>query len=734
MSLEPEIKKSVCYFCHNNCGVLVEVKDGRVIGVKRDPDFLNSFCEKPTMAVDFHYHPDRLNYPLKRKGTRGEGKWKRITWEQALDEIAEKLRETKEKFGPESLCTLTGDAHTDRWANMRFLNLFGSPNFITPASIDLFNALTAHYATYGSPSLENNIPGVTKCIVVWGGNDAVSHPVSWRSIVEAKKAGAKLITIDPRYTETAKGSDLWLQIRPGTDCALALAWLNVIISDELYDKEFVEKYTVGFDKIKVLVKDFTPGKVSEITWIPAEKIEESARMYASHKPAHIRTFCTGPDHIGRNAVQSSRARCILRAITGNLDVQGGEMLAPAGRGESKVRVELEIELNEKLPVEQRAKQLGADRFKVQSWPGYELFRKYTEGHPYAYLSPARFMATANWPTVVRAILTEKPYPVKSVIAQATNPLLWISNSKLVYQGLKALDLFVVMDVFMTPTAMLADYVLPATDWLERPVFQGIGFLNISHGGVRSVNPEAERRDDYQLWHGLGVRLGQDNYWWDTLEEAYGYRVEPAGFKSYQEFVEKQRIITDIQEYKKYERYPFATPSGKVELYSSIFKQLGYDPLPSYEEPPESPVSTPELAIEYPLILITGCKIKPYYHSEFRQIQSARKKHPDPLVQLHPDTAKEFDIADGDWVTIETPIGSVRQRALIDTGIDPRVISAEHAWWFPEDPAPEPSLYGVWKSNINALLDDHPDKCDSTCGSWPYKAFLCKIYKHSSPNK
>jgi len=426
--------------------------------------------------------------------------------------------------------------------------------------------------------------------------------------------------------------------------------------------------------------------------------------------------------------QCSRAHCILRAITGNLDVEGGDELGATGIHQPRIRLDPEMELNEKLPVEQRAKQLGADRFKLQALPGYELFKKYTEGHPYANMLNANYMAAAHWPTMLRAILTDKPYPVRALIAQATNPLLWLPNSRLVYQGLKALDLFVVMELFMTPTAMLADYVLPATDWLERPVFNGTPFGNTFYGGERAVEPEVERRDDYQLWRGLGMRLGQTEYWWDTLEQAYGYRVAPAGYGSYVEFVGKRRLISGSQEYKKYEKHPFATPSGKVELYSTVLDQFGYDVLPSYEEPSESPVSTPELAAEYPLILITGGKIRPFYHSEYRQISSARRRHPDPEMQLHPDTAEELGIIDGDWVTIETAIGSVKQRARLEAGIHPRVVHAEHGWWFPEDPAPDPSLYGVWKSNINVVLGDHPDNCDPACGSWPCRAVMCKVHK------
>ena len=221
-----------------------------------------------------------------------------------------------------------------------------------------------------------------------------------------------------------------------------------------------------------------------------------------------------------------------------------------------------------------------------------------------------------------------------------------------------------------------------------------------------------------------MRLGQDEFWWDTLEEANGYRVEPSGYCSYEDFVDKQRVIIGNPEYRKYKRYPFATPSGKVELYSTMLEQLGYNPLPNYEEPAESPFSTPELAREFPLILITGGKIRTYYHSEFRQIRTARQKHPDPLMQLHPDTAKEFGINEGDWVVIETPIGSVKQRALLDPMIHPRVIHAEHGWWLPEQAAPE---HGVWESNINLLVNSEPPY-DPGMGSTPVRSLLCRIYK------
>jgi anaerobic selenocysteine-containing dehydrogenase len=313
-----------------------------------------------------------------------------------------------------------------------------------------------------------------------------------------------------------------------------------------------------------------------------------------------------------------------------------------------------------------------------------------------------------------------------LIIQGNNPLLQATNAKLVYKALEALDLMVVHDYFMTPTAMMADYVLPAADWLERVVVSPIaGMRNFVSVGEKAVEPEYERRDDYQLWRELGIRLGQEAAWpWETVEAAYDYRFEPLGY-SVKDVVEMGGL-PGTQEYKKYEKHGFATPTKKVELYSTIFEKLGYDPLPAYEEASESPVSTPALAEEYPLILTTGGRIRHFYHSEFRQIKSMRKRHPEPILQIHPETAAKLGVTDGDWVYVETRLGKVQFKAGLFDGIDPRVVHAEHSWWFPEEPSQAPSLHGLWKSNINVLLDDDPDHCDQICGGWPHTG-LCRVY-------
>ncbi len=342
---------------------------------------------------------------------------------------------------------------------------------------------------------------------------------------------------------------------------------------------------------------------------------------------------------------------------------------------------------------------------------------------------------AHAPTLYRAILTGKPYPVKALITMASNPMVTQANTKLVYEALKSpnLELYVVVDFFMTPSAMLADYVLPAACWLERPVLSTfMDYGNAIAAGEaalpQKIEGEYEYKTDYEIWRELGIRLGQEEYWpWKTLEEAYDFRLKPLGY-TFKEFIKKGRFMSLPTQYKKYEKIGFGTPTGKVELYSTILEKLGYDPLPYFEEPKETPVSNPELAREYPFVLITGGKIREFYHSEWRQIKTIRRLHPDPIVQIHPRTAEKLGIKDGDWVWIETVRGRVRQKAKLFNGIDEKVVHAEHGWWFPEMPGEEPWLYGVWMSNINVVINDDPEYCNPVLGSWPLRTALCKIYK------
>jgi anaerobic selenocysteine-containing dehydrogenase len=254
-------------------------------------------------------------------------------------------------------------------------------------------------------------------------------------------------------------------------------------------------------------------------------------------------------------------------------------------------------------------------------------------------------------------------------------------------------------------------------------------MKAGEAALPAVMPgEYDRRTDFQFWRGLGIRLGQDEHWpWDTAEEYYDYRLEPLGI-TFRDLVEMGGWAPDGYKSRKYLETGFGTPTGKVELYSTVLEELGYDPLPRYIEPPESPISTPEIAEEYPLILITGGRFLPFFHSELRQIDTLRKRHPYPITQIHPDTAKNLGIEEGDWVWIESPRGRVMQKCKYFEGIDPRVVHAQHGWWYPELPGEEPWLHGAWISNINVLTYDDLDLCDAALGCWPLKTLQCKVYK------
>ncbi len=708
-----------------NCGMLVHIKNGRIIkvkGNKEHPVSQGYICARGATAVDFHYHPRRLNYPLKRAGKRGEGKWSQISWDDALDEVAKKLQQIKDKHGSEALAHSRGTYRTDHYFATRFFNLFGSPNIFGAPNICFGNPTAVMTAIYGGLTSTHYIsPKSTKCLVLWGGNPAESYPRQWSEIIAAKKLGVKIITIDPRFSAAAKHADIWLKIKPGTDCALALAWLNVIIENGIYDQDFVERWTYGFEILHNNIKNYTPTKMAKITLIPEEKIIESAMMYAKNRPALI-SLGVKIDQLGKNATYATQAQCILRAITGNLDNQGGELMG-VDKKLQKVVKDTDMELNNKLSSEQKKKQIGSTKFKLMSQIGYELMTPYVEKTPYIPVQTACNVAIAHAPSVWRAIISGEPYPVKALIVQANNPLLQATNTKLVYEALEKLDLLVVMDYFMTPTAMMADYVFPAADWLERPVMTTTTTRNYINVGERAVKPEFQRRTDYQLWRGLGIRLGQEEYWpWKTLEDCYEFRIRPLGY-SLKDFSNNIFAIKGQVNYMKYEQYGFATPSGKVELYSTIFKKLGYYPLPVYQEPAENGLID---AAEYPYILVTGGRVKWFYHSEFRQITQLRDKHPDPLIEINPKTAEKLNIKEGEWVWIETPLGRIKQRAKF-SDIPPEVVHAEHSWWFPEKSGNKPSLFGLWESNVNVVISDNPELCDPLTGSWPHRT-LCKIYK------
>ncbi len=699
-----QVVRSSCRMCHGGCGVLVHVEDGEVVKVEGDPESpvnRGRLCPKGAASLELLYHPDRLKFPLRRLGERGEGRWERISWDEALGAIACKLEEIGDEYGAESIGIGqgTGRRHFDHV--VRFANALGTPNWCEPGCAQCFiPRLNVNLLTFGQNFVPDYYGEVhPECVLAWGHNPLVSGPdgeVQF-TLRDSLKKGSRLIVVDPRLSETAERAEVWLQLRPGTDDALALSMLNVIITEGLYDREFVESWTSGFDSLAERVEPYSPEWAEDITWVPAEKIELAARTFASANPATL-DWGVAFEHTP-NCFQTARAIAMLPALTGNIDIPGGFITGMLPLG-------LFPYLAECLSEEARAKRLGADTFKVLGGNGVTL--------------P---MPAAHIPSMLRAMRTGDPYEIKAFLLFGSNALLTYANPGEVYESLMKLDLLVAMDIFMTPTAELADIVLPAATWLEADGVQGypIGVdLNIL--AQRKVLRLWESRQDEEVLIELARRMGLAAGT-EALEDVLNGRLKGLGL-TFEELKEKGSVTPPLV-YGKHEMMKmFLTPSGKVELYSSVLEGLGYDPLPYYEEPPESPLSTPGLLDEYPFILITGGRVPYFFHSEHRQVPSLRKRHPDPLVQVHPETASRLGIEKGDWVWIETRRGKIQQRASLTEGIDPRVVHVEHGWWFPEEKGPE---HGVWRSNANLLTDNGPPY-DPAMGTYQLRALLCRIYK------
>jgi len=695
----------------------MDLEDGRAVAVRGDPEHPSSqgqTCRRGRMMLEHLYHPDRLDHPMRRVGTRASGEWERVSWDDALDGVAARLDDLRGRFGAETVAFTRGTYRTYHWDARRFMNLFGSPNSTGVNFICHCPSVAVESAVCGvlpSADFRN-----TACVVNWGTCRSVSGELSdWPALQAARRRGAALITVDPRRTAEAELSDLWLQIRPGTDVAMMLAWIHVICEEGLFDAEFVERWTVGFEDVRELARGFTPEQVADLTWVPAEQIVAAARLYATTRPAVIKAG-KGTDKAGPNMQGSAHARAILRAITGNLDVAGGERFGCAA-GPSRVISDLEMELNDALSAEQRSKLLGGDRHRLFSFDAWERMARQVRRLPDDYLRPieANEIAMAHPHAVFDAMATDEPYPVRALMCQAANPLITLADPARTLAALRSLDLLVVMDYYMTPTAALADYVLPAASTVERDDLAVFGSGCVAY--PRGLDPLAERRSDYELWMELGRRLGQAEHWpWDDAKAVCNDRLAPVGL-SFDELERRYAWYEDAP-VGRARQLGFATPSGKVELRSSLLEELGHDPLPTH-----MPVDDDAA---FPLILLTGNAFNPMYNSEQRQWPSARRDCPDPLVTVHPDTAVALGMTEGDWALVETARGSVRFRLHLSPMIHPGMADAQHGWWFPERGADPDEPYGFRSSNVNELCRDAPEDCSPATGSWTMTGIPCRI--------
>jgi len=692
-----KVINSTCRICTVGCGILIHTDDGQVIKVEGDPASpINQgvLCPKGLASVEYLYHPDRLRQPLKRRGKRGEGKWQPISWDEALDAVTGELIRVKDRYGAPSVVFIRGSfkgSYQEEFLG-RLANLYGSPNIVSTSHMCHVPRHYASVLTYGFWAMPDfDYPPAS--IVVWGANLAETRHNAYLRLVEAAQHGAKIMVIDPRKIKGVDRADLWLKPRPGSDLALALAMINVIINEDLFDADFVANWTTGFDQLREHVQDYPPQKVAEITWIDAETIKEAARFYATNKPGVI-IWGNALDHT-LNSFQAARAVCILRAITGNVGRPGGDQRwgqLPVLRHGSP-----ELNLPEKISPEVRQLRIAQEEEML----------------------PIFFTALPSG--ILRAIQSGEPYPVRAAYVQGCNPLLIYSNAREVYSALMELDFLAVADMFMTPTAALADIVLPAATYLECD-----GIVTPPDDSAALVQQQVTRagecRSDYEIVRDLAVRLGLGEHFWDTEQQCLDFIMAASGL-SFNEF-RKIGVLAGSKQYRFYQSQGFSTPSGKVELYSSQLKEWGFDPLPIYYEPPETPYSAPELAREYPLLLTTW-KSAQYRHSEGRQIASLRQSHPDPTVYIHTQTAAELGIVDDDWVYIETRRGRITQRARLTADIDSRLVVADYGWWFPEDGPDE--LYGWAKSNVNVLTDDQPPS-SREIGSPNLRGMVCRVVK------
>jgi len=688
-----EVVKSVCP-CGS--GILVCLQEGRVVKIEVDTDSPLSgqaICTTSRVATEKLYHPNRLKYPQKRVGERGEGKWQRISWEEALDTIAEKLSSTKARYGAESVAFAKGVRKLNCDYVSRLAYVFGTPNVVGIDHVCYVPSAVGRLITYGYDGV-SDLTSFPQCVLWWGTRGKPDL-----------RDGAKLIVVNTMKTEAAAIADVWLQPRPATDLALALGMLNVIVNEELYDQAFVNQWTVGFDKLREHVQQYPLQEVEQITWVPAEKIAEAARLFARVKPACIKAGNAMEDNL--NSVQFSRAIAIMDAITGHLGIPGGiidveEIICELGGPE--------ITLRDKLPKEQEKKKIGAEHGFLPPNSLWDMV-----AHMPLEIKPQ---------CLVKAILEEDPYPVKVLCIFGSNPLVTWSNAKNTYKALNKLDFLVVADLVMTPTAALADIVLPVATYLE---LDGVDVLK-KHMGMsylqlqQKVAQIGECWPDVKILIELAKRLGLAEYFWEDIPHFLDAFLEPAGM-TFEEFRQQVRIA-GTKRYRQYLKNGFNTPSGKVEIYSSLFEQWGYDPLPVYREPPETPRSAPGMVEEYPLIL-TSQHEDLFHHSQDRHLETLRKEKPGPVTTLHPNTASKLGIADGDLVYIETKRGRIKQTATLNTGIDPRVVNVDYSWWFPEKGISQ--LYCWEESNINMLTDDEPPY-NSEMGSTNLRGFLCKVYK------
>lgn len=789
--------KGFCGLCIARCGTIATVENGRFTRLDPDPSHPTgaAICAKGRAAPELVYSKDRLTRPLRRTRPKGDADpgWEEISWDTALDEIAQAMRRIAAESGPEAVAFSQSSPSTTAIADsgpfiQRLMNAFGTPNWVMPLELCGWGRGFATRYIYGVGSVATGSAGGAMadiarsgCLILWGYNPSISRLTHATATVDALKRGMKLIVVDPRQAGLANKADQWLRVRPGTDGALALGLANVMIEHGWYDQDFVRQWTNGpllvradtgrllrasemqaggspdhyvawmperqgpvaydpasgrygcasdalaltgsyriatatgivecspvFDHYRALCRKYSPDVVTEICWIEAKQLEETARLIWHSRPVSYYAWSGHEQHA--NATETARAMAMLYALTGDFDAPGGNVLLPA------------------IPA---ASITGDDLPAAKQMPQAVGFAE----RP---LGPARWHSVAAH-DFYRAVLDGIPYRLRGLIGFGANLLMAQADPVQARQALCALDFFVHADLFMTPTAALADIVLPVASCFEREALK-IGFETDAEAQSlvqfrQAVVPaRGEARSDTDFIFDLAARLGLGEHFWNgdidaayrcqlgpsgvTLEEL---RAQPAGKRVALSTVHAKHAKTDPAGNLK----GFATPSRKIELWSETFLDHGYPALPDFIEPKIGPATRPDLAERYPLVL-TCAKPTVFCQSQHRALPSLRKRAQYPEIELHPQTAAERGIDAGGWVAVETPAGAMRARARFNDKLDRRVVIGEHGWWqaCPELGLPAYDPGSPEGSNFNFTVD--ATIRDPISGTPEHRANLCQV--------
>lgn len=684
-----EVKTGICGFCGGECLLDFYVKDGKIIKVEGNqthPGASGRVCVKGAALKQALYHPDRILYPMKRVGTRGEGKFERISWEEALDTVAEHMQTVKKRYGAEQTMIYMGHPKWFRPQITDFVNKYGTPNYGTESSTCAYALMMANQCNFGK-NIMLMPPDFNRCntLIVWGVNPLYSNSVKGGAgFLHAVERGINIIVIDPKCTPTTEYATLHLRPIPGTDGALALGMARVIITEQLQDSAYIAKYTVGYEAYRDYVMEFTPEKVEKITGVPADDLIRAARMIAAEGPTSLMMSASPVVH-NINGVQNGRAIGLLMALTGNFGRPGGF----AGPGPARTRLK------------------DAFMQSVQDRDYQKNGLNYGEFPAWDCLSSRELQVER----MADFLLGKGAYPIRNLIAFGMNHHMWPRPDR-VEEGLKETEFFACADIYLNETCKYADILLPVATSQEREQIELLTPQTVFYQ-QKVLENMGETKNDIEilleLAKRLGFSLGDPVY--HTYEEYLQDRLTPTGLtldelRSHNYVMQAKKLMPErtTEDILKVQ-----TPTGKIEFTSTILascEKEGHEALPVYHDFRE------HLPMEkYPFVLTTGSRKPQLFHSRTYRLPWLVHMETCPVVELHPEDAKQCEVTEGDLITLETPVGSMDMKAVVTTSCLQGVVNVYH---------------GAEQGDINQLLDD--TYIDPISGFPGFKSYCCKIRK------